>query len=153
MSAPAQHTPRTMSVETCPWCGSVAELRENDDCGSAPWLAAWVACTKRRGCEAEGPVVKLPKDQDARGLAIAKWNGVARAYADRDAERAAHAATLVALVALLGIVSTEDIYSGLSPREFVRTRVSGITLGSEADGALVLALAAIAQARARGVAS
>lgn len=38
--------------------------------------------------------------------------------------------------ALARALCREDIYSGLSPREFVRTRVSGITLGPETDAAL-----------------
>ena len=62
----------------CPWCGSPAEVGTNDDGGSAPWMAAWVRCTKRPGCEAEGTVVKLAKPQDACAAAIAAWNRIAR---------------------------------------------------------------------------
>lgn len=68
-------------IEPCPWCGSVAEVSSNDDDGSAPWMAAWVQCTKRPGCEVEGAVVKLLKIQDAKAAAIAAWNRVATATA------------------------------------------------------------------------
>lgn len=77
--------PTTAHVEPCPWCGSPAEIATNDDGGAAPWRAAWVRCTKRPGCEAEGTLVKLAKRDDPEGKAIAAWNKVASAVRRADA--------------------------------------------------------------------
>jgi hypothetical protein len=68
-------------LEHCPWCDAPCEIKTNDDGGQAPWIAAWVKCSRGRGCEAEGPVVKLSKsgDASARAEAAEAWNSVATA--------------------------------------------------------------------------
>ncbi len=55
-----------------------------------------------------------------------------------------------ALRGVLDIIATQDIYSGIVPREFVRTRVSGITLGLDADDALAAATAALPESAPSG---
>ena len=120
-------TPNTLEPLPCPWCGAAAEVRTNDGSGAAPWTAAWVQCSRGRGCEVGGPVVKLVKPQDAEVPAIEKWNAVC--------QRAADGARIAG--ATEGTIETAVISDDLSLRVLSVPNSAGLNF----DGRRVLILA------------
>jgi hypothetical protein len=92
--------------------------------------------------------------QDLRGLRI-QLAALRAELDERTRERDRHLAESIAnfewadrlraaLEGLLSFISVQDVYSGISPREFVRTEVTGITLGPDSNVKLLAGRAALA---------